>query len=70
MRDRRMTTAGEPGGRLRYLPVSLGLGLFVGDVATLLLVGDLTLGRTAVSGVVAIVSWLIARAVVRRRASR
>lgn len=61
----------QPGGpgteRLRYLPISLALGLFVGDLATLALRGDLTLGRAAASGLVSVAAYVLARWVVTRR---
>lgn len=53
--------------RLRYLPISLALGLFVGDLATLALRGDLTLARAAISGLVSIVAYLVSRWFVARR---
>ena len=53
--------------RLRYLPISLALGLFVGDLATLALRGDLTLARAAVSGLVSIAAYVVARWFVARR---
>lgn len=58
--------ATEP-DRLRYLPVSVGLGLFVGDLLTLALRGDLTLARAAVAGLVAVVAWQVLRWAMARR---
>lgn len=54
--------------RLRFLPISLALGLFVGDGMALLLGGDLTLGRAAVSALISVVVYSTARWLVGRRA--
>lgn len=53
--------------RLRHLPISLALGLFVGDLATLALRGDLTLARAAASGLVSVVAYVAARWFLTRR---
>jgi hypothetical protein len=58
--------AGRP-DRVAHLPVAVGLGLFVGDVATMLLRGELGLGRVAVSGLIAIAAYVAVGLVVRRR---
>jgi hypothetical protein len=58
--------SGPSEGRLRFLPPSLGLGLFTGDVLTLLLRGDLTVQRAAASGLVAVIAWLGTRWAIRR----
>ncbi len=54
--------------RLSFLPISLALGLFVGDMMALLLGGDLTLGRAAVSALISVFVYYTARWLVRRRA--
>ncbi|CAN5277417.1 hypothetical protein BH23ACT9_BH23ACT9_36040 [soil metagenome] len=54
-------------GRLRYLPISVALGLFAGDIATLLLRGELTLARAAVSAVVSVVAYVATAWFVLRR---
>lgn len=56
--------------RLRYLPVSVGLGLLVGDLLTLALRGDLTLARAGASAAVAAVAWLALDWAVTRRGAR
>ncbi|WP_370324101.1 hypothetical protein [Euzebya sp.] len=57
----------RPVGRIRYLPISLGLGLFVGDLATLAVTGQVTVLRLAASALVAVVTYLVASWLVARR---
>ena len=52
--------------RIHYLPVALALGLFVGDIVTMLLRDALALGRVAVSGLISIVVYVGVRWYIRR----
>jgi membrane protein DedA with SNARE-associated domain len=54
-------------GRIRFLPLSVALGLFVGDVLTLSLRGDLTVARTAVAALRSAVAYAAVRWWLRRR---
>ena len=53
--------------RLRFLPLSVGLGLLVGDLATLAFRGELSVRRVALSGLVAVVAYYVAAWWVSRR---
>ncbi|MEE8602080.1 hypothetical protein [Euzebya tangerina] len=56
--------------RLRYLPVSVGLGLFVGDLVFLSAAGGLSLRRMAASAAIALVAYYAAAWWVGRRLDR
>jgi hypothetical protein len=67
-----MPEQGRPGGlraegRLRFLPTSVALGLFVGDIATMLLRDEFGVGRAAVSALLSIAAFVAVRWVIRRR---
>ncbi len=53
--------------RTRYIPISIALGLFVGDLVTLALRGEIAVGRLAASAVVSIVAYAFARWFIERR---
>lgn len=52
--------------RIVYLPIALALGLFVGDLITMLIRDELALGRVAVSGLTSIAVYVLVRWFVRR----
>lgn len=53
--------------RMRFLPISLALGLFAGDVVTLAISGDLILGRVVVSALISVAIYYAGRWLLRRR---